>query len=148
MKRSVALFAALLLLLPAPARAQEAPRTDPEVGSASEAVYGIPLEEARRDAAPGVMPGPALRTENGVGSSSAIPGQRPDCRARKGRSARSLEVERRRKRRCEREAAQVAATLAGEPSPVAAGLLVAMVLGVATGGGLLAGRLVGRRARL
>ena len=57
MKRALALAlaAGLLGALPSVAHAQ-GPSTDPEIGSPSEAVYGIPLEEARRDAAPRGVP--------------------------------------------------------------------------------------------
>ncbi len=50
------------------------PPTDPRPGSPSEAVYGIPLDRARRDAAPGGRSGQASRSELGVGSSALVPG--------------------------------------------------------------------------
>lgn len=71
----------LSLALPSVAAAQ-APRTDPEAGSPSEAIYGIPLEEARRDAAPRPEPGSAIRSENGVGSSARVPGVDLEAAAR------------------------------------------------------------------
>lgn len=71
----------LLLALPTAATAQ-APRTDPEAGSPSETIYGIPLEEARRDASPRPEPGSAIRSENGVGSSARVPGVDLEAAAR------------------------------------------------------------------
>jgi hypothetical protein len=136
-------IAALLLAIPAQAGAQEAPRTDPELGSPSEDVYGIPLEEARRDAAPGPFPGSAIRSENAYGSSEEVPGQERTHGGREdpggegpgaGGGARRI------------EGAQAAARLSGDPSPVATGLLLALIVATAAAGGALAARLAGRRA--
>lgn len=142
MKRSLAWAAALLALTPVGATAQDAPRTDPEVGSPSEAIYGIPLEESRRDAAPDLIPGSAIRTENGVGSSAEVPGQRSE-RGGEGRGARPE-----RRRRVRADAAQASARLSGDPSTAATTALIALVIAIPIAGGVMVGRLVGRRARL
>jgi hypothetical protein len=75
--------------LSTPAAAQTALPTDPSVESAPGSVYQLPLDSARGDAAPpgtvrrggGSQPIPgtrksssAIRSENGFGSSSAVPG--------------------------------------------------------------------------
>lgn len=135
------LTAALLATLPTAAYAQATPRTDPEVGSPAEAVYGIPLEEARRDAAPRIRPGTAIRTELGVGSSARIPGLRPPPG-----EADPVDAERERKRR--RQAARAAERISGEPTAAATAAVVVLVVGIAAAGGVGAGRLAGRRARL
>ena len=129
MTRPLILVAVLLLALPANALAQLAPRTDPEVGSPAESVYGIPLEEARRDAAPGAVAESAIRSENGVGSSSVVPGTArdpgpPDRR----RTPPALEPE------------LASNRLSGEPAPVPLVLLVLLVLAIAVAGGAVAGR--------
>ena len=139
MKRALAVVAALSLVPPASAAGQEAPRTDPEIGSPSESMYGIPLEEARRDAAPNGGPDSTIRSENGVGSSAVVPGtrretpgtERPEGRGR-GRPSDPV------RRRLSTETA--ARELAGEPAPGPTILLLALVVMVAAGGGLLAGR--------
>lgn len=144
--RAALLAAALPLLAPAASAAQDAPRTDPEVGSPSEAVYAIPFEEARRDAAPGVLPGNAVRTENSVGSSSRVPGRGADPSADDPSADPERRAERRRERR--REAARAATRISGEPSATATTTLLLLVVAIAAAGGAGAGRLVGRRARL
>lgn len=135
-----------LLLLPAGAAAQDAPRTDPEVGSPSEAVYGIPLEEARRDAAPNLVPDSAIRTENGVGSSAEVPGHR----AEDPRGGPPSEPRRARVRRRERREAiaEAGSRIAGRPSPVGTAAVLVLVVALAGAGAALTGRLVGPRARL
>jgi len=97
-------LAALLIaatLLPAAASAQT---SDPERGSPSGVIYEIPLDDARRDASPrergvagvdgsgrggatatGVLPMSSIRSENGFGSSSTVPGA--PQRGRGGKSA-------------------------------------------------------------
>jgi len=128
-KRLTALVGALLLASPAGAWAQGAPRTDPEIGSPSESVYGIPLEEARRDGAPGAVLESTIRSENGVGSSSIVPGtarDRPD-------GARGPKLQ-----RVDTEAASN--QLSGDPSPFATVLLLVLVVVLAAGGGAVAGR--------
>lgn len=137
---------ALLLLLPAPAAAEDPPRTDPEIGTPSEEIYGIPLEEARRDAAPRILPEAAIRTEMGVGSSAHVPGRGPDPRGKGSAGDPERRAERQRKRR--RQAALAATRLSGDPSPAATTLLLVLVVGIASAGGVAAGRLIGRRARL
>jgi hypothetical protein len=78
-------LAAVLALaaLPAAAQAQDPGANDPEAGSPSGAIYEIPLDTARGDAAPRSGDGGAdpaagsdspLRSENGFGSSSEVPG--------------------------------------------------------------------------
>lgn len=132
---------------PTTALAADPPRTDPEVGTPAEAVYGIPLEEARRDAAPGIRPGTSIRTDNAVGSSSRVPGLAGAHAAGDDEEADPERLqERRRERR--REAARAATRISGEPSRPATALLLVLVVGIAAAGGVGAGRLVGRRARL
>jgi hypothetical protein len=63
-----------LLVPAAPSAAAEEPPTDPLPGSPSEAVYGIQVDRARRDAAPGGRSGQASRSEQGVGTSTIVPG--------------------------------------------------------------------------
>lgn len=135
----------LALLAPAAAVAQEAPRTDPEVGSPAETVYGIPLEEARRDAAPSVVPDATVRSDTGVGSSARVPGRRDD-----GRPGREGDPERAAERRRERRSmeARAATRIAGEPSPVATATMLVLLVAIAAAGGVGAGRVVGPRARL
>jgi hypothetical protein len=134
MTRALLLAAALLPALPATALAQAAPRTDPEVGSPAEAVYGIPLEEARRDGAPGAVAESAIRSENGVGSSAVVPGTARDPgsddprRSPRGGGAPALEPE------------LASNRLSGEPTAAPVILLVVLVLAIAVGGGALAGR--------
>lgn len=137
---------AWLLLAPGAALAADPPRTDPEVGTPAEAVYGIPLEEARRDAAPDIRPGTSIRTENAVGSSAHIPG------LGRAPSADDREVDRERlsaqRARRQREATRAATRISGDPSPPATAVLLVLVVATAAAGGVGTGRLVGRRARL
>src|SRR5690349_17266241 len=60
------------------ARAQEPGSNDPQAGSPAGTIYQIPLDTARRDAAPrtrGGGPDPSpLRSENDFGSSAVVPG--------------------------------------------------------------------------
>jgi hypothetical protein len=144
--RTVLLAAALLFTVPAAALAQDPPRTDPEVGSPAEAVYGIPLEEARRDAAPRALPGTAIRTEQGVGSSARVPGSGDGTPADDPAVDPERVAERQRDRR--REAARAATRISGEPSAVATATVLVLLVAVAAGGGVGAGRLVGPRSRL
>jgi hypothetical protein len=124
---SAAFAAALWLALPAAAFAADPPRTDPELGSPAESVYGIPLEEARRDAAPGMPAGPAIRTENGVGASGRVPeatrDQRPDPR----------------------DTSRAAGRFSGDPSSAATNVMIVLVVGVAAAGGVLSARLTRSR---
>lgn len=135
-----------MLFLPTSAAADDPPRTDPEIGSPSEEVYGIPLEEGRRDAAPRIVPEAAIRTEQGVGSSTRVPGRGPDQRGGEPTGDPERRAERLRERR--RQAAQAATRLSGDPSAASTALLLVLVVGIATAGGAAAGRLVGRRAQL
>ncbi len=85
----VVLAACLGLAIGAAEAPAKGPPTDPRPGSPSEAVYGIPLERARRDAAPGGRRGQASRSEMGVGILGAR--ARHPCRvgaARRRRPAR------------------------------------------------------------
>lgn len=68
------LMLGLLLVSAAPSVAQQEPPTDPLPGSPSEAVYGLQVDRARRDAAPGGRSGQASRSEQGVGTSTIVPG--------------------------------------------------------------------------
>lgn len=140
--------AAVVAVLAAPgvAHGQDAPRTDPEAGSPAETVYGIPLERARRDAAPNLIPSSVIRSETGVGSSERVPGQRSE-RPEGRLPPDSRKVQRRRMER-RAAAAEASSRIAGSPSPVASGLLLLLVVVTAAGGGVVTGRLVGRRARL
>lgn len=139
MKRSQALAAALLLVLPASAWGQEAPRTDPEIGSPAESMYGIPLEEARRDAALGAVPKSTIRSENGVGSSAIVPGTRRDRSEieRPGERSDGGPADRRPRRVT---AARAASEVSGDPAPAPTMLLLALIVLVAAGAGALAGR--------
>lgn len=134
----------LLAALPGAAHAQ-VPSTDPEIGSPSESVYGIPLEEARRDAAPRGVPGSAIRTENTGGSSARIPGRRGGLVADNPGIDPERLSERRRERR--REAVRVATRLSGDPSATGTTLMLVLVVAIALGGGLMAGRLLSWRPR-
>lgn len=145
MRRSLLLAGVLLLMLPAASGAQEPPRTDPEVGSPAEAVYGIPLEEARRDAAPGVVPGTAIRTEQGVGSSANVPGIADDPSMGSEPDPETVAARERERRRV---AARAAARISGEPSTVATAAVLVLVVAIAAAGGVAAGRLTGARTRL
>lgn len=78
----VVLAACLGLAIGAAEAPAKGPPTDPRPGSPSEAVYGIPLERARRDAAPGGRSGQASRSEMGVGSSALVPGTRAELELR------------------------------------------------------------------
>jgi hypothetical protein len=73
-----------LAATPAPAPAQEPAPVDPRPGSASEAVYGIQVDRARRDAAPGGRTGQASRSKLGVGSSPVVPGTQAETRVGQG----------------------------------------------------------------
>jgi hypothetical protein len=72
----------LTVAVPGAARAQDpAGANDPSAGSPAGTVYQIPLDTARHDAAPrsnggggGAGSGSPLRSENGFGSSSQVPG--------------------------------------------------------------------------
>lgn len=135
---------AIFVGLPGGAAAQGT-STDPEIGSPSEAVYGIPLEEARRDAAPRGVPGSAIRTENTGGSSARVPGRRGGLVADNPDIDPERLAERRQARR--RAAVQVATRLSGDPSGIGTTLLLLLVVGLAAGGGLFAGRLLSWRPR-
>jgi hypothetical protein len=71
-----------LALLPSGAAAQSSLPSDPEADSPSGVIYEIPLERARKDAAPRQPGGGAsgedeetsIRSENNFGSSSEVPG--------------------------------------------------------------------------
>jgi hypothetical protein len=134
--------AAIFAAAPAAAAAQGT-STDPEIGSPSEAVYGIPLEEARRDAAPRGVPGSAIRTENTGGSSARVPGRRGGLIADNPHIDPERLAERRQARR--REAVQVATRVSGDPSGIGTTLLLVLVVALAAVGGLFAGRLLSWR---
>ncbi len=119
------------------------PSTDPEIGSPSEAVYGIPFEEARRDAAPRGVPGSAIRTENTGGSSGRVPGRRGGLLARDPDIDPERLAQRRQQRR--REAVQVATRMSGDPSATGTTVLIVLLVGTALGGGLMAGRMLSWR---
>jgi hypothetical protein len=79
------LGAAWVLLMPAAAQAQTPAENDPSADSPAGSVYEIPLDRARRDAAPrgGGRRGfdqardSPIRSENGFGSSSTVPAAAP-----------------------------------------------------------------------
>lgn len=138
MPKAIATALAAFLLLPQPALAANAPRTDPEAGSPSEAIYGIPLEEARREAAPDASDGSAIRSENGVGSSARVPG----LEAARGvaRAGAKGERPRRALERESRDAAPAAVPAADDPTEAGVVLLVALTILIAAGTGMIAGR--------
>jgi hypothetical protein len=112
------LLAVLAATASAPAAVAAEPPTDPRPGSPSEAVYGIQVDRARRDAAPGGRSGQASRSEQGVGASAIVPGTGRE-RAQGGRGA---------------------APEGGDRSGVAVALVLALVVPVAVGSGLVAAR--------
>lgn len=132
------LTAALLATLPTAAYAQETPRTDPEVGSPAEAVYGIPLEEARRDAAPDASDGSAIRSENGVGSSARVPG----LDVARGEARAGPKGERPRRALERRSRGPAPATVPAVDAPTEGGvvLLLGLTILIAVGAGMVAGR--------
>ena len=85
---TVGAFALMLGAQTAAAAAHHAVQTDPSAGSPAGVIYQIPLDNARRDAAP-VLPvgshgGPgspgnpsSIHSENGFGSASSVPGVSP-----------------------------------------------------------------------
>ena len=104
----------------APAHAADQPPTDPRPGSPSEAVYGIQVDRARRDAAPGGRSGPASRSEIGVGTSVIVPGT-PREADTGGRGP---------------------VPEGGDRSGVATGLMLVLLAAVALGSGAVASRAV------
>jgi hypothetical protein len=57
------------------AGAQDLPSSDPDRGSPSGVIYELPLDTGRQDAAPRTRAGGSpIRSENGFGSSSVVPG--------------------------------------------------------------------------
>ena len=154
---------------PAPASAQTG---DPEQGSPSGVIYEIPLDNARRDAAPtrsggakggsgggtttasgGGLTSP-IRSENGFGSSAAVPGvvkaatakaatsgEKAGKGASKGGKAADAPVM---TSPAESLGPPQAASLSATPSKSRAYLLLALALAVAAGIGI-AGRYVTRR---
>jgi hypothetical protein len=121
--RVVLAFGLLLAALALPSTALAAskePPTDPLPGSPSEAVYGIQVDRARRDAAPGGRSGQASRSEQGVGTSSIVPGTPK-----------------------EKEAGGIGAPPeGGDRSGPAVVILLILVAGVALGAGFVATRAV------
>jgi hypothetical protein len=113
--------AGFLVLAAAPAGAVERPPTDPRPGSPSEAIYGIQVDRARRDAAPGGRSGQASRSELGVVTSTIVPGT-PRERATGGPGP---------------------APEGGDRSGVAVTALLVLLAGVALGSGFVAVRAVG-----
>jgi hypothetical protein len=142
---------------PAPAGAQAG---DPAEGSPSGVIYEIPLDNARLDAAPGRQSRPGggsaggltspIRSENGFGSSAAVPGAVASGGTGKGSAGGK------RSRKAGRTATPAAPvttpaegstgirTAAIGPSESRAYVLLALALAVAAGIGL-AGRYVARR---
>jgi cobalamin biosynthesis Mg chelatase CobN len=82
-------------LMPATAHGQDPGANDPDADSPSGAIYEIPLDSARKDAAPRPSPDEAapdpssLHSENGFGSSSTVPGV--DERAKRDRGGHGRE---------------------------------------------------------
>jgi hypothetical protein len=89
------------------------------------------------------VPGSAIRTENTGGSSSRVPGRRGGLVADNPEIDPKRLAERRRARR--REAIQVATRLSGDPSATGTTLMLLLVVAIALGGGLMAGRLLSWR---
>lgn len=108
------------MLFAAPVQAKVQPPTDPRPGSPSEAVYGIQVDRARRDAAPGGRSGPASRSEIGVGTSVIVPGT-----PREGQTG-----------------GPGPAPEGGDRSGVATGLMLFLLAAVALGSGAVASRAV------
>ncbi len=129
------------MLFPQAAFAANAPRTDPEAGSPSEAIYGIPLEEARRDAAPDASDGSAIRSENGVGSSARVPGL--DVARGNARAGPKGERPRRALERRSRGPAPASIPAVDAPTEAGVVLLLGLTILIAVGAGTVAAR--GRR---
>lgn len=138
MAKLVAAALLAFVLLPQPALAANAPRTDPEAGSPSEAIYGIPLEEARREAAPDASDGSAIRSENGVGSSARVPGL--EVARGVARAGPKGERPRRALERQSRAPAPATVPAAGGPTEVGTVLLLVLTILIAAGAGMVAGR--------
>ncbi|MEA2347936.1 MAG: hypothetical protein QOG62_1723 [Thermoleophilaceae bacterium] len=117
----IAALVAVAVWVP-PARAAERPPTDPRPGSPSEAIYGIQVDRARRDAAPGGRSGQASRSELGVGTSAIVPGT-----AREGVLG-----------------GPGPAPEGGDRSGVAVGLMLILLTAVALGSGAVAARAIRR----
>lgn len=156
--RYTGLLTLVIIALGAPvvtAHAQAPPASDPGAGSPSGTIYQLPLDTARRDAAPagsggggsdgagggGVStPGSAIRSENGFGSSAVVPGQAAATGAGGSAGQRPATVEKpgRNSSRAAtdgpRSSSGPAALVDSGPSPtVAIALLVAIFL---VGGGI------------
>jgi hypothetical protein len=117
---ALGLLVAALALPSTPVATAKEPPTDPLPGSPSEAVYGIQVDRARRDAAPGGRSGQASRSEQGVGTSSIVPGTPK-----------------------EKETGGIGAPPeGGDRSGPAVGVLQILVAGVALGAGVVATRAV------
>lgn len=141
MRWSVTLAVVFAAMVPAASAAQEAPRIDPEAGSPAETIYGIPLEEARREAAPKDGGGSAVRSELGVASSPRVPGGRVG-RARSGPGPSGAGPKGQRRSGGESRPARPKPASSKAPAPSAAGtwsLLVLTVL-LAGGAGIVAAR--------
>jgi len=98
----LAVLVAVLVAAPAPLASAQEPTTDPDAATPAGAIYQLPLDQARADAAPRrpaagstnaagasgsagsqrrAVPTSALRSENGFGSSSVVPGAEPRARS-------------------------------------------------------------------
>jgi len=96
----LAVLVAALIAAPAQVASAQAPPTDPDAATPAGSIYQLPLDQARVDAAPkrnaagatspgtrassgsggsqtGANQASALRSENGFGSSSVVPGAEP-----------------------------------------------------------------------
>ena len=89
---TVGAFALMLSVQTAAAAGHHAVQTDPSAGSPAGVIYQIPLDNARRDAAPVLHVGSqggsgdpsSIHSENGFGSSSHVPGVTPAALRVKG----------------------------------------------------------------
>lgn len=103
----LAVLVAIFVTALVPSASAQGPTTDPDAATPAGAIYQLPLDQARVDAAPkrpgsananagdgggdggssgsggsstGNVPTSALRSENGFGSSSVVPGVKPQAR--------------------------------------------------------------------
>ena len=155
----------VVALLPAASVAQAPPRTDPSGDSPSGTVYDIPFEDAREDGAPREPKQPSddgagtssprsstdssIKTENGFGSSSAVPG----ATAPESSDEKDTGKKRDKKKSASKRAAQAVANSTAQPAVEATRaatsdgpsefgtfLLLGVVVAAALGAGLVAVR--------
>ncbi len=141
MRWSVTVAVVFAAMVPAASSAQEAPRIDPEAGSPAETIYGIPLEEARREAAPRAGGGSAVRSELGVASSARVPGGRAGRpRSGSGPSGAGPKGQRRPEGESRRARPKPASSSAPAPSATGTWSLLVLTVLLAAGAGMVAAR--------